>query len=315
MAVSIDVTSIAAKPQLIKNTKVAAKSLAKALTINRNILARKLSSNKQFVWIKRKVSPKKEDVVRNLKIAGLDFIPEHKRFYPNKTLAAQIIGFTGMDDQGLEGVEFYYNNYLSGTVAKFSVLRDALGRVFNSENMTVLDSSGKNLVLTIDSTIQFIAEKALEEAVKNFLAKSGIAIVMVPNTGAVLALAHYPFFNPNAFNDFSQELWRNRILTDSFEPGSTMKIFSAAAAIESGTSSPNSIFYCENGAYRIGRQVIRDTHEYGWLSLQQIIKYSSNIGTVKFSTITGPEFLYKTLRNFGFGSKTGIDSSGELAAA
>ncbi len=311
MAVSIDVTSITANPQLIKNTKAAAKSLAKTLTINRKVLARKLSSDKKFIWIKRKVSPKKIDVVRNLKIAGLDFIPEHKRFYPNKTLAAQIIGFTGMDDQGLEGVEFYYNNYLSGTVSKFTVLRDALGRVFDSENMTVLDSSGKNLVLTIDGTIQYIAEKALEEAVEKFSAKSGMVIVMVPNTGAVLALAHYPFFNPNALNEFSQELWRNRILTDPFEPGSTMKIFSAAAAIESGTSSPNSIFYCENGAYRIGKQVVHDTHEYGWLSLQQIIKYSSNIGTVKFSTITGPEFLYKTLRNFGFGSKTGIDCSGE----
>lgn len=311
MAVSIDVTSITANPQLIKNPKAAAKLLSKALKINRKVLNRKLSSDKKFVWLKRKVSPKKIAVVRNLEITGLDFIPEHKRFYPNKTLAAQIIGFTGMDDQGLEGLEFFYNNYLSGTVSKFAVLRDALGRGFYSENMTVLDSSGKNIVLTIDSTIQFIAEKALEEAVNKFSAKSGMVIVMVPNTGAVLALAHYPFFNPNALNEFRQELWRNRILTDPFEPGSTMKIFSAAAAIESGTSSPNSIYYCENGAYKIGKQVVHDTHEYGWLSLQQIIKYSSNIGTVKFSAITGPEFLYKTLRNFGFGLKTGIDCSGE----
>ncbi len=315
MAISVDVTSIAADPQLILNPKAAAKSLAKALKINRKVLTRKLSSDKKFVWLKRKVSPEKIDVVRNLKITGLDFIPEHKRFYPNKTLAAQTIGFAGMDEQGLEGLEFYYNNYLSGTVYKFAVLRDALGRVFDSENMAVLDSGGKNLVLTIDSTIQFIAEKALEEAVKKFSAKSGMVIVMVPNTGALLALAHYPFFNPNALNEFSQELWRNRILTDQFEPGSTMKIFSAAAAIESGTSSSNSIFYCENGAYKIGKQVVHDTHKYGWLSLQQIIKYSSNIGTVKFSTITGPEFLYKTLRNFGFGSKTGIDCPGETSGS
>jgi cell division protein FtsI (penicillin-binding protein 3) len=128
-------------------------------------------------------------------------------------------------------------------------------------------------------------------------------------------LAHYPLLNPNALNEFDQDLWRNRVITDPFEPGSTMKIFSAAAAIESGTCSPNSIFYCENGAYRVGRHVVHDTHEYGWLSLQQIIKYSSNIGAIKFSTQTGSEHLFRTLQNFGFGIKTGIDCPGESAGS
>ena len=148
-----------------------------------------------------------------------------------------------------------------------------------------------------------------------FSAESGMAVVMATGTGAVLALAHFPFLNPNALNEFDQELWRNRVITDPFEPGSTMKIFSAAAAIESGSSSPNSIFYCENGAYRVGRHVVHDTHEYGWLSLQQIIKYSSNIGAIKFSTKTGSEYLFRTLRNFGFGTKTGIDCPGETAGS
>ena len=148
-----------------------------------------------------------------------------------------------------------------------------------------------------------------------FSAKSGMVVVMATGTGAVLALAHFPFLNPNALNEFDQELWRNRVITDPFEPGSTMKIFSAAAAIESGSCSPNSIFYCENGAYRVGRHVVHDTHEYGWLSLQQIIKYSSNIGAIKFSTKTGSEYLFRTLRNFGFGKKTGIDSPGETAGS
>jgi cell division protein FtsI (penicillin-binding protein 3) len=315
MAVSIDVTSIAAHPPQIKNPKAAAKSLAKALKINRNVLAKRLTSEKKFVWIKRKVTPKEAETVRNLNIDGLVFLSEHKRFYPNKTLASQLIGFTDIDDNGLEGIEFYCNDDLKGADSRYTVLRDAHGRGFEAENTAGSDSSGKNLVLTIDSNIQYIAETTLAETVTKFSAKSGMAVVMATGTGAVLALAHFPFLNPNALNEFDQELWRNRVITDPFEPGSTMKIFSAAAAIESGSSSPNSIFYCENGEYRVGRHVVHDTHEYGWLSLQQIIKYSSNIGAIKFSTKTGSEHLFRTLRNFGFGTKTGIDCPGETAGS
>ena len=315
MAVSIEVTSIAAHPQQIEHPKRAARSLSKALKIDRKVLAKKLNSKKKFVWIKRKATPKEAEIVKKFNMDGLDFISEHKRFYPNKTLAAQLIGFTDIDDHGLEGIEFNYDDDLSGGVFQYTVLRDARGRRFEAENMSVSSSSGKNLVLTVDSTIQYITEKALAETVKKFSAKSGMAIVMVPKTGAILALAHVPLFNPNALKRFHREYWRNRIITDPFEPGSTMKIFSAAAAIESGSSSSSSIFFCENGAYKIGRHVVHDTHEYGWLSLQQIIKYSSNIGAIKFSAITGPEYLSKTLRNFGFGSKTGIDCPGETAGS
>jgi cell division protein FtsI (penicillin-binding protein 3) len=315
MAVSIDVTSIAAHPPQIKNPKATAKSLAKALKINRNVLAKRLASEKKFVWIKRKVTPKEAETVRNLNIEGLDFLREHKRFYPNKTLASQLIGFTDIDDHGLEGIEFYYNDDLKGDVSRYTVLRDAHGRGFEAENITGSDSIGKNLVLTIDSNIQYIVEKTLAETVTKFSAKSGMAVVMATGTGAVLALAHFPFLNPNALNEFDQKLWRNRVITDPFEPGSTMKIFSAAAAIESGSSSSKSIFYCENGAYQVGRHVVHDTHEYGWLSLQQIIKYSSNIGAIKFSTKTGSESLFRTLRNFGFGTKSGIDCPGETAGS
>ena len=311
MAVSIDVMSIAGHPQQITHPKGAARSLSKVLKIDRRSLAKKLNSKKKFVWIKRKVTPKEAEAVKKLNIDGLDFIPEHKRFYPNKTLAAQLIGFTDIDDHGLEGIEFNYDDDLSGEVVQYTVLRDAHGRGFEAENMTGLSSSGKNLVLTIDSTIQYITEKTLDETVKKFSATSGMAIVMVPKTGAILAMAHVPLFNPNALKGSLRKNWRNRIITDPFEPGSTIKIFSAAAAIESGSSSPSSIFFCENGAYKMGRHVIHDTHEHGWLSLQQIIKYSSNIGAIKFSAIMGHEYLSRTLQNFGFGSKTGIDCPGE----
>ena len=315
MAVSVDVTSIAAHPGQIKNAQAMAKSLAGILKIDSKELIKKLSSDKKFVWIKRRVTPKETEAVRNLKITGIDFIPEHNRFYPNKMLSAQTLGFTNIDDHGIEGIEFYYDAHLRGSTSKFTVLKDALGRGFDAEKRRVSKFRGNNLILTIDSTIQYIAEKALEEAVTEFSAKSGMAIIMAPKTGAILAMAHFPFFNPNAFNGFDKKLWRNRILTDHFEPGSTMKIFSAAAAIESGNAFPNSIFFCENGAYKIGQEVVHDTRPYGWLSLQQIIKHSSNIGAVKVIEITGSESLYKTLRDFGFGSKTGIDCPGETSGS
>lgn len=315
MAVSINITSIAAYPPRIDDVRATAKSLAKILKIDLKALQRKLSSKKKFIWVKRRAAPKETLAVRNLNIAGIAFIPEHKRFYPNKTLAAQVLGFTNIDDNGLEGIEFYYDNYLQGASGSFTIITDALGRSFEAEDNQLLNYSGNNLILTLDRTIQYIAEKTLEETVNKFAARSGIVIVMVPETGALLAVAHYPFFNPNAFSGFSREDWRNRSITDPFEPGSTMKIFSAAAALESGSSTPNSIFYCENGAYKIGKDVVHDIHSYGWLTLPQIIKFSSNIGAVKLSEITGPEALYKILKDFGFGTKTGIDSPGETTGS
>jgi cell division protein FtsI (penicillin-binding protein 3) len=190
-----------------------------------------------------------------------------------------------------------------------------VGREFDAEKKAVPVYNGKNLILTIDRTIQYITEKALEEAVNDFSAKSGIAIVIDPNTGAVLSLAHFPFFNPNSFQDFNREKWRNRAITDPFEPGSTMKIFTAAAALEYGNCTPNTIFFGENGAYRIGENIIHDTKPHGWMSLQQIVKYSSNIGAVKVGEKIGKKALYQTLRDFGFGKRTGIDCPGETTGS
>lgn len=315
LAVSVDVTSIAAHPRLIPDVQAAAKSLARALKMNRKKLLKKLSLDRKFVWIKRHVTPKEAEAVRGLEISGLDFIAEHKRFYPNKTLAAQLLGFTNIDDEGLEGLEFYYDNYLKGTDGNLTVFEDALGRKFDAQEKAAPDFGGNNLVLTIDRTIQFIAETTLEKTVEGVSAKSAMAIVMEPKTGAILAMAHYPFFNPNTFADYSRDRWRNRSITDPFEPGSTMKIFSVAAALESGTSSSNSIYYCENGEYKVGKDIIHDVHPFGWLSLQQILKHSSNIGAVKISENTGPELLHKTLRDFNFGKKTGVDCPGETTGS
>jgi len=315
MAITIDVTSIAVRPSRIEQPQHTAKALAKILKTDRRKILKKLKAKRPFVWIKRQANPKETAAVKALELAGIEFVPERKRFYPNKTLASQALGFTGLDGYGLEGIEFAYDRYLRGTDSNQMVYKDALGQVFDKRQSAASLNTGHNIILTIDRTIQYIAESALEESVNEFSARSGMAIVMDPQTGAILAMAHVPLFNPNAYMDFNKELWRNRAITDPFEPGSTMKIFSAAAAIESGDIKAHDIFFCENGAYKIGRNVVHDIKKHGWLSLQQIIKYSSNIGAVKISEKLGRKRLHAMYRKFGFGAKTGIDSPGETTGS
>lgn len=315
MAVSIETDSVAAYPALIVEKPKAAAQLAKVLHLDKKTVRQKLEKGRSFVWIKRQVSPKEVKAVKQLKLHGVDFLKEHSRFYPNTTLASQVVGFAGIDGHGLEGMEFYYDQELNGSQATFTVLKDALGRGFKAEVHSSIGQTGHNLILTIDRQIQFITEQALMQSVTEFQACSGMAIVMEPRTGAILAMAHYPFFNPNNFRRYHREDWRNRALTDPFEPGSTMKIFSAAAAIQSGSSQPSTIFYCENGSYVIGRHTVNDTKPHSWLSLQQIVKYSSNIGAVKIVEAIGAQTLYQSLKDFGFGERTQIDCPGESVGA
>ena len=323
MAVTIDVTSVAVSPRKIDDKKKAAKALSIALNLDKSSVMEKLDTNRPFVWIKRHVSPKEVSTVQDLNITGINFVPETKRYYPNKTLGAQILGFTGLDGHGLEGLEFYYDDVLKERSEKSKVLKDARGMEFGYKKIeftsgeekgeidNVVGKDGLNLILTLDQTIQYITESALKTYTEKAKAKSGIAVVMSPKTGAILALAHYPVFNPNAFGDFDKDTWRNRSVTDPFEPGSTMKIFTAAAGLESRKATVKSIFFCENGAYNIGRNTIHDTHPHGWLSLPQIVKFSSNIGVVKLGEAIGREYLHESFKKFGFGDKTGVDFPGE----
>ncbi len=313
MAISIDVTSIAVHPAQVKDKKKTARLLSKALGKNFNTLYRSLQSEKPFVWIKRQVNPTEEGKVRKLGLEGVVFKSEYSRFYPNRSLASQVIGFSGIDGHGLEGVEFSYDDQLKGQVIRQTALTDALGRRIDTGEKKEIVIDGNNIVLTLDSTIQYISEKALGKVIEEFGAKSGLAVVMNPLTGALLAVAHWPQFNPNAYREYDRSLWRNRVITDSYEPGSTMKVFCAAAAIDSDVCTPDSIFFCENGKYKIGPNVVHDagSHSFGWLSLLEIIKYSSNIGAVKIEELIGPKVLYEGLSGFGFGQKTGIDCVGE----
>ena len=311
MAVSIDVTSIAAYPGQIKEPRSTARALARILAMDARRLQRKLEAKKSFIWIKRQSTAKEASAVKDLDLPGIEFVTEYNRFYPNTTQAAQTLGFSGIDGAGLEGIEFFYNQQLKGADINFTVFKDALGNGFRAGSGQTANTGGNNLILTIDSTIQYLAESALKEAVDQYSALSGIALVMRPSTGALLAIANYPLFNPNSYTDFDKSIWRNRALTDTFEPGSTMKIFNAAAALEYAKITPNEIFFCENGTYKIGKNVVHDIHKHGWLSLQQIIKFSSNIGAVKIAEKMGAKNLHRTLLDFGFGQKTGIDFPGE----
>ena len=315
MAVSIETSSVAAYPALVENKPAAAAALAKALHLNKRQVEKKLGSDRSFVWLKRQATPKETEAVKKAGLKGIDFLPEHSRFYPNTTLASHVLGFTGIDGHGLEGLEFSYDHELNGREQTLVVRKDALGRGFDLDSDKALNRVGNNLVLTIDRQIQFITEQALAEAVIGHKAKSGMAIVMAPQTGAILAMAHYPLFNPNNFRKYDRSAWRNRAITDPFEPGSTMKIFSAAAALESGTSEPSTIYYCENGSYLLGGHTVNDTKPHGWLSLQQIIKYSSNIGAVKVAEKIGKRTLYSYLTGFGFGDRTDFACPGESPAS
>jgi cell division protein FtsI (penicillin-binding protein 3) len=315
MAVSIDAMSIAARPRLIKDVAKTATALAGILDIDKDSILQRLSSKQRFVWLDRQATPRETEALMASPIAGISFQPEHQRFYPSRTLAAQVMGFAGIDGRGLEGIEFHFDEYLKGDAKNCTELKDALGRRFSPDEADTVVPAGNNLILTIDQAVQYFVEQALAEAIKNAEARSGMAIVMSPKTGAILALAHYPLLNPNAYDDVPREVRRNRAITDPFEPGSTMKMFTAAAAIDRGGINENDVFFCEEGDYKIGKHTIHDTHSYGALTLQRIVQVSSNIGATKLAHRMGNEALYKTLTAFGFGEKTGIDCPGESSGS
>ncbi|MDL2329017.1 penicillin-binding protein 2 [Desulfosarcina sp. OttesenSCG-928-A07] len=311
LAVSIDGLSVAAYPRRIAEPEKIIPKLAVALEKPEKAIQADLNSNRKFVWLSRKVTPRHVEAVRSLEVEGIDFIGEHGRLYPNKTLAAQLVGFSGDDGHGLEGLEFFFNAELAGRKQSITFMRDALGRRFEGERSEDPLIRGNDVILTIDTTIQYIAQKALKSSVAEYRAKSGIAIVMVPTTGEILAMAHEPVFNPNQYREADRSVWRNRAVTDLFEPGSTLKIFSTAAALDSDSCSAETTFFCENGKYRIGNHTISDTKPHGWLSVQEIVKYSSNIGTVKMAQQLGAKKLYAYLSGFGFGERTNVTCPGE----
>ncbi len=312
LAATISVKSVFAQPSILKNRKKVAAELARKLSISRKGILRKLNSGQPFVWIKRKVSPQEAEKVEALDIAGIGLMPEHKRFYPHHALTSHVLGFAGMDSQGLEGIELHYDRYLRGRRSVYTFQRDGKGRRIAGPKGE-RSRGGADIILTIDRSTQYVAYKELSKAVVERKASGGMIIVMDPRSGEVLAMAGVPSFDPNRINRSHADNRRNRAVTDFHEPGSTFKVFLAAAHIEEGMWKPDELFYCEKGRYRVGRRVIHDIKKYEWLNLSEIVKVSSNIGASKISARLGRERFYQYIRRFGFGERTHFDFPGEVS--
>lgn len=312
LAVSVEVDSVYADARKIADEEKTANELASVLQIDRKELKQKLRNHRPFEWVQRKISSKEAEQIKALHLPGLFFLKENRRFYPNSQLAAHVIGFVGLDSKGLEGVEFQYDALLSGDTRMWNAARDALGREIAIGKVPFeKEDHYRNIVLTIDKSIQHILETELDRGVEKWGAKGGMAIAMEPSTGKILALACYPTFNPNQFIQSRSKSWRNRAVSDMFEPGSLFKVFLAAAAMEEQVVRPSDAFFCENGSYKVYDRTIHDTSRHGWLTFQQILKLSSNIGASKVGEKMGRERFYRYIAAFGFGEKTGINLPGE----
>ena len=311
LALSVEVGSVFAHPRQIKEKAKTARKLSRILEEKQNKILGFLKSKSPFVWIKRRIDPDQARRVDALDLAGVNITTETRRYYPGKEVAAHLIGFSGIDNQGLEGLERRYEKYLRGPQYNIIQMRDAMGRPFSISRPIPSGQGLRNLILTIDRDIQYKAQQALKAAVKKAKARGGHCLVMNPETGEILAMAVVPEFNPNIFSKYKPYQWRNRTITDCFEPGSTLKAFLLAASLEEGVVTPDSRFDCEQGKYRIGAHVIHDCSKYGMLSVSDIVVHSSNIGAIKIGKKLGYAKFSEYLRKFGFGSKTRIDLSGE----
>ncbi len=316
LAVSVEVASVYAHPKLVKDRGKAVRELGRVLGMSPEEIGGALDRETRFVWIRRKIPPEKAEEVKALGLSGIGTTVETRRFYPGREIAGHLIGFSGTDNQGLEGLELAYDRLLKGPKLVLMQMQDALGRPFYVSRPTVRSEKGEarrmhDLVLTIDKHIQYQAQEALEQGVKSSGAKSGQCVVVDPDTGEILAMAVVPSFNPNVFSNYDPAEWRNRTVTDCYEPGSTMKAFLLAAALDKSVVSPQTVFHCENGKMKVASHVINDTHEYGELSASDIVVLSSNIGAVKIGWKLGYRTFTDYLQGFGFAKKTGIGLPGE----
>ncbi|HEX2062282.1 MAG TPA: penicillin-binding transpeptidase domain-containing protein [Thermoanaerobaculia bacterium] len=318
LAESVAAESIYADPQAITNRRATAKALAgvKGIGLTAREIETKLRGNNSFAWIARQLPLEVTSEAKKLKLPGIYFLEAHRRSYPRAMLAANVIGYVGLDGNGLAGIEQKLEEHVSGTPGKVTLLRDARrGHYLVGGDGANRPRDGHHVVLTIDSVIQFIAERALQKAVAQHRASGGSVVVMDPNDGAILAMASVPTFDPNRFREFSPAAWRNRNVQDLYEPGSTFKIVTAAAGLEERLVTPSQVIDCGNGAITIANITINehDGHRYGLLSFEDVIVQSSNVGTVRVALSLGEQRLYDWIRRFGFGERTGMPLPGEAS--
>ena len=314
LAMNVEVPSVFGDPNTVESPLKTARQLSQILHVRTDELERRLRQDRSFVWLARKLDPEQGRRLDLLSLDGIGVVMEGRRFYPKGPLLAHVLGFSGTDGEGLEGIEHRYESYLHGEKRMMVLQRDARNRtVFPKGLVEQNPAPGHSLTLTIDEVIQSITERELEDAVSRAQAKSGTMIVLDPKTGAVLAMAVSPRFDPNAVSGLSRDRWRNRALTDAYEPGSTMKAMMAAAAIEERVVRPNTMVFGEHGHMTVANTVIHDHERLGWVSFAQVIQKSSNIGAAKTGMALGEQRLYRYLQAFGFGQRTEIDLPGEGA--
>ncbi|MBU1001986.1 MAG: PASTA domain-containing protein [Proteobacteria bacterium] len=312
LAQSVQSRSIYARPMDVRDPSRAARELGRVMGLPRRQIEQKLNSTRPFTWLARQVNDREASLVEALDLPGIVLVEEYKRFYPNGHLAGQLLGFTGYDGQGLEGLERSLQARLVGRKDTNVVQRDARGyKLYLDGTDNDSDVSGEDVRLTIDADIQAVSEQALEKAVVNNKAANGTCLVVKVASGEILAWAQYPFFNPNIYGQYAPSAWRNRIALDALEPGSTMKPFLIAAALQEKTVTRDSRFDCENGKWEMPGATIRDTHEYGVLPVHKILRYSSNIGVAKIGLELGATRLHSYLTQLGFGIRPGLPLPGE----
>lgn len=312
LAKSVQFSSIYARPVEIENRMLAAQTLSKATGISVRTISKRLKNHSNFVWVARQIDDQAAAKVRKAALKGIHLTNEYSRLYPNNHLAGQLLGFAGLDGRGLEGVELAMQDQLVGRKAEFVMQRDASGRkIYLDAEGREINIDGHDVYLSIDSYVQDMAETAIAHAVNAYKGKWGGMLVVDVPTGEILAMANYPFFNPNMYRSARPGASRNRIILDVFEPGSTLKPFLVGSALQEKLIKPDSMYFCENGKWRVRNHTIRDTHEYEWLSASKIIRYSSNIGVAKIGLEMGAPKYFEYLQKLGFTEKPELGLPGE----
>jgi cell division protein FtsI (penicillin-binding protein 3) len=315
LAVSVEVSSVYASPDDVGDVRAAAMKLAPVLGIPERAIATKLASEKGFVWIVRKIDPAVADAVRDLKLAGIHLVPETKRYYPKGSLGAAVVGYVGTDDTGLAGLEYAYESSVRGKPGQVVALRDARRSTYGeSEGPNVrAEQEGATLTLSLDSGIQFAAERELATTMLELRAKSGSIVLMDPANGEILAMASAPGFDPNQYAKYGADVRRNHAVADAYEPGSTFKIVTGSVALEEGVIGLDEVIDTGHGVVKIGNVTINEDkhHDYGNLTLAGVLAHSSNVGIIRVGLRLGPERLYEGASKFGIGKPTGIDLPGE----
>ncbi|MFT6874284.1 MAG: cell division protein FtsI (penicillin-binding protein 3) [Granulosicoccus sp.] len=318
LAISTPIPSLSGVPDKLAEDPEGLRKVALVLQIDPDKLQRRVDSavlaGREFIYIKRHVVPELVDQVLALGVKHLDVQTEYRRYYPSGSAAAHLVGFTGIDDQGREGLEMAYEDYLAGESGMRRVIRDLHGREITGMDIVKPAIPGRDLRLSIDRQLQYFANRALEKAVIDSEAASGSVVVMDIQTGEIMAMVNYPTYNPNDVSDRSGGRQRNRAATDVFEPGSTMKPFTIAAALDSGKFKSDDIVYTSPGRYTIGKyEITDDGKDHGWLDLPGIVTKSSNVGISKIARELDEEQMWSVFDSFGFGNPPGTEFPGEVA--